>query len=169
MSKKSEKKAENEINKSTQTFINSQPTEFLNKATGETMTVDKQISKWTYGSEDSFWKCYLMDFLSVLGVIDSQQAKIFIHIVKNTSQSNNLFIGTYRNIAEDLKVSHTTIATIMKKLQEKEFVKKVQNGVWLVNPNILMKGNDIKRRMILLSYQQSDKPIEEKEQGIFFK
>ena len=35
--------------------------------------------------------------------------------------------------------------------------QKVQNGVWLVNPNVLMKGNDTKRQ-ILLSYYESEEP-----------
>lgn len=48
----------------------------------------------------------------------------------------------------------------MKKLQKNNFIKKVQNGVWLVNPNILMKGNDTKRQ-ILLSYYESDNPVEQ--------
>ncbi len=48
----------------------------------------------------------------------------------------------------------------MKKLQVNNFIKKVQNGVWLVNPNILMKGNDNKRK-ILLSYYNSENPIDE--------
>ena len=48
----------------------------------------------------------------------------------------------------------------MKKLQENKFVKRVQNGVWLVNPNILMKGNDTKRQ-ILLNYYDSEEPINE--------
>ena len=46
----------------------------------------------------------------------------------------------------------------MKKLQAHGFVKKVQNGLWFVNPNVLMKGNDQKRQ-ILLSYFQADEPI----------
>lgn len=48
----------------------------------------------------------------------------------------------------------------MKKLQENNFVKRIQNGAWLVNPNILMKGNDSKRQ-ILLSYYESDEPIDQ--------
>lgn len=44
----------------------------------------------------------------------------------------------------------------MKKLQENNFITKVQNGVWRVNPNILMKGNDTKRQ-ILLSYYEEEK------------
>lgn len=48
----------------------------------------------------------------------------------------------------------------MKKLQANNFIKKIQNGAWLVNPNILMKGNDNKRQ-ILLSYYESEEPINE--------
>jgi DNA-binding Lrp family transcriptional regulator len=101
-----------------------------------------------------------MDFLSVLGIIDSKQLDVFIYIVENTNQSNNTFIGTYEKIAKDVGVSRPTISSILKKLQGNNFIKKVQNGVWLVNPNILMKGNDTKRQ-ILLSYYESENPIDE--------
>ena len=92
-----------------------------------------------------------MDFLTVLGIIDSKQLDVFIYIVENTNQANNVFLGTYKKIANDVKVSEPTIAKIMKKLQDKGFIKRIQNGAWLVNPNILLKGNDTKRQ-ILLSY-----------------
>ena len=118
-----------------------------------------QITKRTYGTKN-FWKCYLMDFLTVLGIIDSKQLDVFIFIVENTQQANNTFIGTYKHIAKSVGVSEPTIAKIMKKLQENNFIKKIQNGVWLVNPNILMKGNDTKRQ-ILLSYYESDEPVDQ--------
>ncbi|PFN42434.1 replication protein, partial [Bacillus cereus] len=35
---------------------------------------------------------------------------------------------------------------------------KKQNGVYLVNPNIMMKGNDTKRQ-ILLNYYEENKPL----------
>ena len=143
---------------SSQTLIGTQKRELVDVQTGEQILVD-QITKRTYGSKN-FWKMYLMDFLTVLGIIDSKQLDVFIYICENTNQSNNLFIGTYDKISKDTKTSRPTIAKIMKKLQEHNFVKKVQNGVWLVNPNILMKGNDNKRQ-ILLSYYNSPEPIEE--------
>ena len=71
-----------------------------------------------------------------------------------------MFIGTYNKISKDVGCSSATIAKIMKKLQENNFIKKVQNGLWLVNPNILMKGNDNKRQ-ILLNYYESNNPIDE--------
>ena len=142
----------------TQTLIGQKKRELVDVETGEKIWVD-QITKRTYGTKN-FWKCYLMDFLAVLGIMDSKQLDIFIYIVENTNPSTNLFIGTYRKIAGDLSCSLDTVSRIMKKLQANNFVKKVQNGVWLVNPNILMKGNDTKRQ-ILLSYYESDEPIEQ--------
>ena len=142
----------------TQTLIGQQKRELVDRATGELILVD-QITKRTYGTKN-FWKCYLRDFITVLGIIDSKQLDVFIYIVENTQQANNTFIGTYSKIAKDVGVCRQTIATIMKKLQENSFIKKVQNGVWLVNPNILMKGNDTKRQ-ILLSYYESDEPADQ--------
>lgn len=142
----------------TQTLVGQKKRELIDRETGEVIWVD-QITKRTYGTKN-FWKCYLIDFLSVLGIIDSKQLDVFIYIVENTNPSNNTFIGTYAKIAKDVGVCRQTIAAIMKKLQENNFVKKVQNGVWLVNPNIIMKGNDSKRQ-ILLSYYESDEPIDQ--------
>lgn len=142
----------------TQTLIGQQKKELLDCETGEVIWVD-QITKRSYGTKN-FWKCYLMDFLTILGIVDSRQLDIFVYIIENTNPSNNTFIGTYKKIAQDVGASSRTISIILKKLQENNFIKKVQNGVWLVNPNILMKGNDSKRQ-ILLSYYDSDDPIEQ--------
>lgn len=141
----------------TQTLVGTKKRNLVDVDTGEQIIVD-QVTKRVYGSKN-FWKCYLMDFLAVLGVFDSKQVDVFIYIVENTNQSNNTFIGTYKKIANDVDVSEATIAKIMKKLQLNNFIKKIQNGVWLVNPNILMKGNDTKRQ-VLLSYYQNENPID---------
>ena len=145
-------------NENTHTLVGSKKRELIDKETGEEIVVD-QITKRVYGSKN-FWKCYLMDFLTVLGIIDSKQLDVFIYIAENTQQSDNLFIGTYDKIGKDTGVCRQTIAKIMKKLQDSNFIKRVQNGVWAVNPNILMKGNDTKRQ-ILLNYYQSENPIDE--------
>lgn len=144
--------------KQTQTLVGTRKKCYVDIDTGEHIWVD-QISKRTYGTKN-FWKCYLMDFLTVLGIIDNKQLDVFIYIVENTNQANNIFLGTYKKIAEDVKVSEPTISKIMKKLQENNFINKLQNGAYIVNPNILMRGNDHKRQ-ILLTYYESEEPINE--------
>lgn len=145
-----------EYHAESQTLVGQKKRELVDTQTGEVIHVD-QITKRVYGTKN-FWKMYLMDFLTVLGIIDNKQLDIFIYIAENTNQSNNLFIGTYKQISKDVGVSEPTIAKLMKKLQANNFIKKKQNGVYIVNPNIMMKGNDTKRQ-ILLSYYEEDKPL----------
>lgn len=145
-----------EYHSESQTLIGQKKRTLVDKDTGEIIQVD-QITKRVYGTKH-FWKVYLMDFLSILGIMDNKQLDVFIYIAENTNQSNNLFIGSYRTIAADVKVSLSTVTRIMKKLQENDFIKKVQNGVYQVNPNIMMKGNDSKRQ-VLLSYYNDEKEL----------
>lgn len=142
----------------TQTLIGERKRNLVDQDTGEVIQVD-QITKRVYGTKQ-FWKVYLMDFLSVLGIIDSRQLDVFIYIAENTNSATNLFIGTYDKIGKETGVSRQTISRIMKKLQDNNFVHKVQQGVWAVNPNILMKGNDTKRQ-ILLSYYENQEPVQQ--------
>ena len=76
----------------TQTLIGQKKRNLIDQDTGELVTVD-QITKRVYGTKN-FWKCYLMDFLTVLGIIDNKQLDIFVYICENTNSSTNLFIGT---------------------------------------------------------------------------
>ena len=145
-----------EYHTETQTLVGQKKRTLVDQDTGEIIHVD-QITKRVYGTKN-FWKMYLMDFLSVLGIIDNKQLDVFVYIAENTNQSNNLFIGTFRSISEDVGVAYGTVATIMKKLQQNNFIRKKQHGVYIVNPNIMMKGNDTKRQ-ILLSYYEEDKPL----------
>jgi hypothetical protein len=151
-------KMEMDYTASTQTLVGSRQRELVDRETGEIINV-QQITKRYYG-EESFWKVYLFDFLAILGVFDSKQVDVFCHIVKNTNQSTNLFIGTYDKIMKDVGVSRATIASIMKKLQQNNFITKVQNGVWMVNPEIMMRGDQNKKQM-LIRYFQSDDPLDE--------
>lgn len=145
-----------EYQSETQTLIGQKKRTLVDQDTGEIVHVD-QITKRVYGTKQ-FWKVYLMDFLNILGIIDSKQLDVFIYIAENTNQNTNLFIGTYRSISEDVGVGVSTVTRIMKKLQENNFIMKKQNGVYLVNPNIMMRGNDNKRQM-LLSYYEEEKPL----------
>lgn len=147
---------ETEYSEKTQTLVASERRVVQDVQTGEVFEID-QVVKRVYGTKQ-FWKVYLMDFLATLGIIDSKQLDVFIFIAENTNPSNNLFIGTYKHIAETINVSQPTIARIMKKLQEKNAIKKVQNGVWLINPALLLKGSD-RKKQLLLTYYNVPEPL----------
>lgn len=141
----------------TQTLIGKRKRRLVDQDTGELIEVD-QITKRALGQKQ-FWKIYLMDFLQILGVLDSKQIDILIYILEHTEAANNTFIGTYTKIQTEVGVSRPTVATVMRKLQEHGFIKKVQNGVWQVSPNIMIKGNEHKKSLLLNYY--ADEKTEE--------
>lgn len=140
----------------TQTLIGTQRKRLQDVDTGEYFEVD-QITKRAYG-EKQFWKVYLMDFLQILGIIESKQLDVLIYIIKNTEQSNNTFIGSQRDIAEKTKISLYTVSKIMIKLQNAKFIKKVKNNVYQISPQIMMKGSEYKKTL-LLNYYNDEKEV----------
>ena len=142
-----------EFQSDTQTLLGKKEKVYIDTETGEKIYAE-QITKRAYGQKH-FWKIYLMDFLHILGLADSKQIDVLIYILQNTEQANNTFVGTYKKIAKEANVSEPTIAKIMKKLQENHFIIKVQNGVWQVSPNIMMKGSEHKKSLLLNYYDDS--------------
>ena len=142
-----------EYQSDTQNLLGKKEKVYIDTETGEKIYAE-QITKRAYGQKQ-FWKIYLMDFLHILGLADSKQIDVLIYILQNTEQANNTFVGTYKKIAKEANVSEPTIAKIMKKLQENHFIIKVQNGVWQVSPNIMMKGSEHKKSLLLNYYDDS--------------
>ena len=72
-----------------------------------------------------------------------------IYILENTEPSNNTYIGTFRKTADNSGVALETVRKVMKKLQDNNFIKRVQNGVYQVSPLIMMKGSEHKKQLLL--------------------
>lgn len=117
--------------------------------TGEIIPVE-QITKQC--GEKNFWKMYLFDFLNALGIIESKQLDVLIYILQNVRVTDNLFIGTYSKIEKKTGISRQTIAKIMVKLQDKGYIKKIQSGVYMISPEIMVKGNEGKRKNLMIEY-----------------
>lgn len=150
----------------TQTLIGEKMRHLVDTETGERIDVN-QITKRVYGQK-SFWKVYLMDFLQVLGILDSKQVDVLIYILEHTEPANNTFIGSQRAISNKSGVSLSTISRIMSKLQEQGFLTQIQRGVYQVSANIMLRGSDHKQQLLLSYYndeqdKNSQDPKPEKE------
>lgn len=146
----------------TQTLLGSQRKRLQDLDTGEVMEVD-QITKRALGQKQ-FWKVYLIDFLQILGVLDSKQIDVLIYILEHTEAASNTYIGTYRKTAEGAKVSLDTATKVIKKLQDNGFIKRIQNGVYQVSPLIMMKGSEHKKQLLLNYYDDEPNASEAEEE-----
>lgn len=135
----------------TQTLIGKQRKMLQDLETGEVLEVE-QITKRALGQKQ-FWKIYLMDFLQVLGGFEFKQLDVLIYILEHTEQSNNTFIGTFRKIEAVTGISYSTVARAFAILQEKGFLTKISNGVYQVSPEIMMKGSEHKKSLLLNYYK----------------
>ena len=152
-----------EYNNNTQTLIGTKKKSLIDQKTGEIIEVD-QITKRSLGQKQ-FWKIYLLDFLQILGVLESKQVDVLIYILENTNESNNTYIGTYRKTAEGSKVALETARKVIKKLQDNNFLTKIQNGVYQVSPLIMMKGSEHKKQLLLNYYcdEENSEKIQKKD------
>lgn len=133
-------------------------TNFLASEDGELKQIDEIEVFKRYHGEKQFWKIWLTDFLVALDLINnSKQMDVVFHILENTSASNNTYIGTYRKTAQDAKVSYQTVAIIFQKMIDAKIITKVQNGVYKVNPQLVMKGDRQKQKRLVIQYQDAER------------
>lgn len=130
------------------------PKRFIDPETGEEVTL--QSVEKRYHGEKHFWKMYLFDFLNVLGIIDSKQLDVVCYVMQHTSPYDNRYVGTVRSTAEGAGVSASTVNSTFQKLQGCNFMRRVQNGVYAINPSVMVQGSEAKRRGLLVSYYASD-------------
>lgn len=140
---KSKNERDMEYLENNSTLIGTRPLELVDPETGQVLEMI-QTTKLRYGSKP-FWKCYLKEFLAAMESLSGREFDVFIFIVKNAKQSDNKFIGTYDKIMKATGCSRKVIAKTLKSLQECNFIRKVQNGIWMINPHILMKGDGQKQ------------------------
>lgn len=155
---KSKNERDMEYLENNSTLIGTRPLELVDPETGQVLEMI-QTTKLRYGSKP-FWKCYLKEFLAAMESLSGREFDVFIFIVKNAKQSDNKFIGTYDKIMKGTGCSRKVIAKTLKSLQDCDFIRKVQNGIWMINPYVLMKGDGQKQ---LGLWREYGKPLLDEE------
>lgn len=147
-----------EKNKISYTTLDTSDIALISKTNGNIIIDGPDLSavlKQAYGQK-AFWKLYMADYIQVvLGAMDYKQLDVFMYISMNTRPSDNIFFGTQETIAEAVGCSRLTVARLLKKLIQHEYIKRKQTGVYMVNPNIVMKGG-IAKKNLLIQYWDSE-------------
>lgn len=126
---------------------------------GEHEMTETEVYKKYYGGPH-FYRVWLSDLLYHLNLIsNSRQLDILFYILDNVN-SDNLFIGTNRAIAEKTKASTQTVNRILKKMIEADLITLKQRGVYMVKPTLLMKGDNIRKHKLTIEYENIKNNIE---------
>jgi len=130
----------------------------LNPETGEiieTVVIEKNVE-----NDFNFHKIWLTDLIHILDIIGGKKLEVFKYLMNKMRDTDNIIICRYKDIEEDLKVSKQTIRDTIKLLLETDFMRRIQNGVYQINPNIIVKGSTGKRMNLLIQYNKLPKYTE---------
>mgnify|MGYP002755727182 FL=1 len=130
---------------------------YVNEATGEILEVDKLYRKQVQGN---FVKAYIKGLIMMLDVVGGGKAKVVNYLLDNLRLSDNKLIATTREIANQTKTSPTTVTDTLKALEEGNVIKR-RTGVIMLNPEILIRGDDDKHRHLLIEFEDFDRTDEE--------
>jgi hypothetical protein len=125
---------------------------YINQETGEI----KEMQIINIEERDAnFHKIWLGHILSSIDLIGNSKTRLAFWILDNMDSQNQL-IGTHRKIAQETGMSTKTVTETLKILIDADFLQKVQNGVYRINPNILWKGGKNDRMSVLIDYQNNN-------------
>ena len=72
-------------------------------------------------------------------------------IMRKMSNQNTVFYGRDENIAKDLGVCRQTIAALKKDFEERNLIR-FRNGVIILNPSFIFRGNPTARENVQVLY-----------------
>jgi len=125
---------------------------YINPNTGEvieTLVVEKNVER-----DFNFFKVWLLDLLNILEVIGTKKMKVVNYIFENINTQENIFIGTHTEISKKLNISRTVVSQTFKLLIDSGLLLKRNNGIYMINPDIVIKGNTGKRMNLLVKYNE---------------
>lgn len=127
--------------------------QYINTQTGtlETMQVTSIEDR-----DFNFHKVWMRNFIATIDLVGNQKTKVAFWIIDNLNRDNQLLF-TYRQIAENTKVSLDTVRLTMGILLDSDFLRKASNGCYVVNPDIVFKGQKGNRMNVLNQFQSAEK------------
>ena len=127
---------------------------FIDAQTGEEVDftiIEKEIPK-----DYNFHKIWLQDILNVLDSFGNKKILVLTHLLKNMRNEDNSVSGSYREIAENCKVSLPKVNNVMRELIDSNVLKKVSSATYVFNPNLILRGSADKRKNLIIRYKYQE-------------
>ena len=133
--------------------------QYLNTSTGEV----EEFQVVNIEDRDfDFHKLWLAHIINSLDLIGNQKTRLAFWIIDHLNRENQL-IMTYRQIAEKSGISLDTVRVTMKSLLNSDFLVRINQGAYGVNPNVIFKGGRQNRLNVLYQYNVTKQEQEKKQ------
>jgi hypothetical protein len=114
--------------------------------------VEASLSLTSNETDFNFYKVWLNDLTKLLDLIGGQKLKVLNHILLNMDRENT-FIGTIRGLSDRLDLSMETVTKSIKILKDSGNLKMLQNGIYMVNPDLIIRGGSTKRQIVKRKFE----------------
>lgn len=123
--------------------------EYINKNTGELQ--EMQVVS-VEDRDFNFHKLWLSHIINSLDLIGNQKTKLAFWIIEHLNRENQL-IMTYRQISEKSGISLQTVTRTISALIDSDFLIRINQGAYQVNPDVIFKGTHNGRLNVLYQYR----------------
>lgn len=116
-----------------------------------------------YGKNKDFEMIFYGHFLEILNDLGNKKIEVLRHIIIYRNKSDNVFIGTQREIAEALSINVMTVNKTLLLLEDKGVIK-TKTGVIYIDANLISDGRF--KDKIMHVYNSIDEELTEEEQAL---
>lgn len=109
----------------------------------------------------NFFKVY-DSFFRVVSGLGGKESLVLDFLVCAMQSGNNMYVGTMKKIAVNINSSKATVQRAMDSLADKGFVAMQLDGVWLINPSMVIKGNRSKEKVLMDKFILIQREYDEK-------
>ena len=141
-------------NKNTQTSYEDRIIKATINETGEQIDVRMQNAKH-YGGKR--WLKYFDESDKVIMTLSEKNSAVFLFIIHNMDRKDNVLDATYEEIAKGACVSFKSVTRAMDTFELCDFIRMKRRGKWIVNPYMVMQGDEQKQGRIACSFLALDR------------
>ena len=134
------------------TLVLDEPMEIADPITGELRRITRMIVPYGY-KDKNFCKVYYKT-INKLSELPKSCQKVFDWMLEHMDFENKVYLLNQKKLAIELRLAYKTVRNAIYTLQKQGFIRKLENGLYMVNPNLVCKVND--NRDILVQFVEAE-------------
>ena len=137
------------------------PYGLVNSETGEVFPLPEGVTPETvnYQKRENFLKAF-RTFPAMFSGLGGAELKLMSFVLKHIDWARNDIHFTLNDYARCYKTHKSAVSRSMKELRERNFMIPFGVGRWMVNPGVIMRGNDERRGALKSKYKKVRQEIE---------